>query len=100
MNNEVIVSCAVTGAGDTAKKHPNLPITPQQIADAAIGHLAHTTPAELHFQSSAFHEYTNVVTAEGAPTVKEGYMYCSENPGLGIIPNHKELGNPVLHFFD
>ena len=59
-----------------------------------------TTPAELHFQSSAFHEYTNVVTAEGAPTVKEGYMYCSENPGLGIIPNHKELGNPVLHFFD
>ena len=36
MNNEVIVSCAVTGAGDTAKKHPNLPITPQQIADAAI----------------------------------------------------------------
>ena len=71
-----------------------------QIADAAIGHLAHTTPADLHFQSSAFHEYTNVVTAEGAPTVKEGYMYCSENPGLGIIPNHKELGNPVLHFFD
>ena len=36
MNNEDIVSCAVTGAGDTAKKHPNLPITPQQIADAAI----------------------------------------------------------------
>ena len=36
MNNNVIVSCAVTGSGDTAKKHPNLPITPKQIADAAI----------------------------------------------------------------
>ena len=36
MNNNVVVSCAVTGAGDTAKKHPNLPITPKQIADAAI----------------------------------------------------------------
>ena len=36
MNNNVVVSCAVTGAGDTAKQHPNLPITPQQIADAAI----------------------------------------------------------------
>ena len=36
MNNEVIISCAVTGAGDTAKKHPNLPITPKQIAAAAI----------------------------------------------------------------
>ena len=36
MNNEVIISCAVTGSGDTAKKHPELPITPKQIADAAI----------------------------------------------------------------
>ena len=36
MNNEVIISCAVTGSGDTAKKHPELPITPKQIAEAAI----------------------------------------------------------------
>ena len=36
MNNEVIVSCAVTGSGDTAKKHPDLPKTPEQIAKAAI----------------------------------------------------------------
>ena len=36
MNNEVIVSCAVTGSGDTAGKHPDLPITPKQIADASI----------------------------------------------------------------
>ncbi len=36
MNTEVIVTCAVTGAGDTADKHPDLPITPAQIATAAI----------------------------------------------------------------
>ncbi len=36
MNNKVIVSCAVTGSGDTAKKHPDLPKTPEQIAKAAI----------------------------------------------------------------
>ena len=36
MNNEVIISCAVTGSGDTANKHPELPITPKQIADASI----------------------------------------------------------------
>ena len=36
MNNNVIISCPVTGSGDTAKKHPNLPITPKQIAEAAI----------------------------------------------------------------
>ena len=36
MNQEVIVTCAVTGAGDTVGKHPAIPVTPQQIADAAV----------------------------------------------------------------
>jgi uncharacterized protein (DUF849 family) len=36
MNEEVIISCAVTGAGDTAGIHPALPVTPRQIAEAAI----------------------------------------------------------------
>ena len=36
MNRDVIISCAVTGAGDTAAKHPGLPITPKEIATAAI----------------------------------------------------------------
>jgi uncharacterized protein (DUF849 family) len=36
MNRSVIITCAVTGAGDTAGKHPNLPITPEQIATAAL----------------------------------------------------------------
>ena len=36
MNYEVIVTCAVTGAGDTLKRHPDVPVTPEQIADAAI----------------------------------------------------------------
>ena len=36
MNDEVIITCAVTGAGDTAGVHPALPVTPRQIADAAL----------------------------------------------------------------
>ena len=36
MNSKVFVSCAVTGSGDTAKKHPGLPKTPREIATAAI----------------------------------------------------------------
>jgi len=36
MNRKVFVSCAVTGSGDAAKKHPDLPKTPEQIAKAAI----------------------------------------------------------------
>ena len=36
MNRNVIVTCAVTGSGDSVGKHPGVPITPKEIADAAI----------------------------------------------------------------
>lgn len=36
MNYEVIVTCAVTGAGDTVGRHAGVPVTPEQIAAAAI----------------------------------------------------------------
>ena len=36
MNFDVFITCAVTGSGNTADKHPGLPVTPEQIADAAI----------------------------------------------------------------
>ena len=36
MNKNVIISCAVTGSGDTINKHPNIPVTPEQIANASI----------------------------------------------------------------
>jgi 3-dehydrocarnitine:acetyl-CoA trimethylamine transferase len=36
MNPKVIITCAVTGAGDTVGKHPAIPVTPEQIANAAL----------------------------------------------------------------
>ena len=36
MNYDVIVTCAVTGAGDTRDKNPNVPVTPQEIANSAV----------------------------------------------------------------
>ncbi len=36
MNNNVIITCAVTGAGDTVGKHSGVPVTPQSVAEAAI----------------------------------------------------------------
>jgi uncharacterized protein (DUF849 family) len=36
MNRDVIITCAVTGAGDTVGKHPGVPVTPRQIADACF----------------------------------------------------------------
>ena len=36
MNPKVIITCAITGAGDTVGKHPAIPVTPEQIANAAL----------------------------------------------------------------
>src|SRR5262245_16221084 len=36
MNLEPFITCAITGSGDTADKHPDLPITPEQIAESAL----------------------------------------------------------------
>ena len=37
MNWDVFVTCAVTGAGDTVARSEHVPVTPEQIADAAVG---------------------------------------------------------------
>src|SRR5579862_1074120 len=37
MNWEVFITCAVTGAGDTVSRSELVPVTPEQIADSAIG---------------------------------------------------------------
>lgn len=36
MNRNVIISCAVTGSGNSVGKHPGIPVTPKEIATAAI----------------------------------------------------------------
>ena len=36
MQNKVIITCAVTGSGATVDTHPAIPVTPEQIARAAI----------------------------------------------------------------
>lgn len=44
---KVIISCAVTGAIHTPSMSSNLPVTPDEIADAAID-AAHAGAAILH----------------------------------------------------
>lgn len=67
-----------------------------EIGDAAIAHLAHATPRDLHFQSSAFHEYHSHPIAEGGPVIKDGFMAMSDKPGLGVTPDWDLLGAPIV----
>ena len=36
MNYNAFITCAVTGSANTTGKHPDIPQTPEQIANAAI----------------------------------------------------------------
>ena len=69
MNREVFITCAVTGSGDTTAKHPGVPITPKQIAEAsieaakagaAIAHI-HVRDPETGKAARALHLYREVV---------------------------------------
>jgi uncharacterized protein (DUF849 family) len=54
LNPKVIISCAVTGAGDTVGKHPAIPVTPRQIADSALeAHAAGAAIVHLHVRDPA-----------------------------------------------
>jgi uncharacterized protein (DUF849 family) len=49
VNWEVFITCAVTGAGDTAGRSEHVPVTPEQIADSAIeAALAGAAIAHIH----------------------------------------------------
>ncbi|WP_018923247.1 3-keto-5-aminohexanoate cleavage protein [Salsuginibacillus kocurii] len=49
MRNKVIITSALTGAGETTKKNANVPVTPQEIADDAIAAArAGATVAHIH----------------------------------------------------
>ncbi|MEM7506029.1 MAG: cis-3-hydroxy-L-proline dehydratase [Pseudomonadota bacterium] len=67
-----------------------------EIATSAIAHLAASTPASHHWQSSAFHAYHDVAIASGAPEIEDGWMRPSTTPGLGVEPDFSVLGSPVF----
>ncbi len=69
MNREVFITCAVTGSGDTVGRHPGVPVTPKQIADAsieaakagaAIAHI-HVRDPDTGKAARAVHLYREVV---------------------------------------
>ncbi|WP_434986086.1 3-keto-5-aminohexanoate cleavage protein [Vreelandella zhaodongensis] len=52
MNRNVILTCAVTGAGDTTGKNPNVPVTPAQIAhDCIAAAKAGASVAHIHVRN-------------------------------------------------
>ena len=103
VNPDVIISCAVTGAGDTVGKHPAIPVTPRQIADsaleaaaagAAIVHLHVRNPAtgKAARDMALYREAVGYIRASGVDVVINltagmggDFVFDPANPGTGGV---------------
>ena len=103
LNANVIISCAVTGAGDTVGKHPAIPVTPRQIADSALeAHEAGAAIVHLHVRDpetgkaardpALYRETVGLIRSSGADVV------INLTAGMGgdffFDPAHPASGGP------
>jgi L-alanine-DL-glutamate epimerase-like enolase superfamily enzyme len=66
------------------------------ITAATVGHLAQSTPEKYRFMVTSNYFKTELRTADGAPTLNNGRMATSTEPGLGVRIRMDVLGDPIL----
>ena len=81
-SRDVFITCAVTGSGDTAHRSHKVPVTPRQIADAAIEAAnAGAAIAHIHVRDPA--------TGKGARDVRlyEEVVDLVKKSGVDVVLN-------------
>ena len=82
MNPNVIITCALTGAGDTVGKHPAIPVTPTQIAAAAVeAAQAGATVVHCHVRNPATGQFSR------DPALYAEVMDRIRDSGVDVIVN-------------
>jgi uncharacterized protein (DUF849 family) len=82
MNPNVIITCALTGAGDTVGKHPAIPVTPTQIAAAAVeAAKAGATVVHCHVRNPATGQFSR------DPALYAEVMDRIRDSGIDVIVN-------------
>ena len=82
MNPNVIITCALTGAGDTVGKHPAIPVTPKQIAAAAVeAAKAGATVVHCHVRNPATGQFSR------DPALYAEVMDRIRDAGVDVIVN-------------
>ena len=90
MAKKVMITCAVTGSIHTPSMSPYLPVTPQEIADAAIG-AAEAGAAIVHLHArdpndgkptqdpNMFREFLPTISKRSDVIIKHHYRWRSDN---------------------
>jgi uncharacterized protein (DUF849 family) len=82
MNWNAFITCAITGAGDTVRRSPHVPVTPDQIAQSAI-EAAEAGAAVVHIH------VRDPETGRGArdPQLYKGVVDRIRASGVGVVIN-------------
>ena len=69
-----------------------------EIATACVAHFAASTPCEYLINSTDLMNYNTRSTGLGGAFAKEGKLYATDIPGMGVEPDFESLGNPVANY--
>ncbi|MDJ0613186.1 MAG: enolase C-terminal domain-like protein [Rhizobiaceae bacterium] len=69
-----------------------------EITTSAVAHFAASTPEEYLINSTDLMNYNTRSTGIGGPTVKNGKLFATDGPGLGVEPDYDSLGDPIAVF--
>ena len=101
MNRDVMITCAVTGSGDSIGKHPDLPVTPKQIAQACFDaadagaamvhiHVRNLENGKASRDPKLFRQVVELVRAKGTDVIINltagmggDFVPSAENPAIG-----------------
>lgn len=97
MNREVIITCAVTGSGDSAHKSPHVPVTPEEIAascvkaakaGAAVVHVHVRDPETRSFSRDIdlYVETSKLIRESGVDMI----LNLTAGMGADFVPDEKE----------
>ncbi len=66
-----------------------------EITTATLAHFAASTPADFLINTTDLHNYNTISTGQPKPEVRDGRLFASDAPGLGVTPDFASLGDPV-----
>lgn len=69
-----------------------------EITSAALAHFAATTPPEYLHNTTDLMNYNTASTGIGGPEARDGKLFATDTPGLGVVADFDSLGPPVEEF--
>ncbi|WP_170426915.1 mandelate racemase/muconate lactonizing enzyme family protein [Ruegeria arenilitoris] len=69
-----------------------------EITSSVVAHFAASTPVEYLQNTTDLMNYNTRSTGNGGPMSRDGKLFVSDTPGLGVTPDFESLGAPVAEY--